>query len=112
MHVLWQWSVATGHPDVNVHLSLRVFLRIRWHVGRAPIAVGRRVATFTVVATSSAVHGPVRMHSFWMKLRLPDSRGSTARLDNKSCACGGVVVVEHVRVQLCVVFAFGRCGSF
>ena len=26
MHVLWQWSVATGHPDVNVHLSLRVFL--------------------------------------------------------------------------------------
>ena len=49
----WQWSVATGHPEVNVHLSQKLFLRVRWHVGRAPIAVRRRVATFAIVAVLS-----------------------------------------------------------
>ena len=43
---------------------------------------------------------------------MPNGSANTARLDNKSCACVVVVVIEHVRVQLCVVFAFGRCGSF
>ena len=53
-----------------------------------------------------SVRGQVRMPSFGIRRRLPIGSKITARLDNKSCACG-VVVVAHVRVQMCVVFVLG-----
>ena len=41
----------------------------------------------------------MRMPSFWIRRRLPNGRESTARLDNRGCVCG-VVVVEHFRFEL------------
>ena len=54
-----------------------------------------------------SVRGQVHMYSFWMKRRLPDSSGSTARLDSKSCVRGDDVVVE----RSCPVVRRFRVGS-
>ena len=47
-----------------------------------------------------AVCGQVRKPLFKIYRRVPNGCENTARLDNKSCVCGVVVVVEHVRFEV------------
>ena len=47
-----------------------------------------------------SVHVPVRKPLFEMNRRAPNGCENTARLDNKRCVCGVVVVVEHVRFEV------------
>ena len=97
-------SVATGPPEVNVQMRQEFS-----HVGPDLIADGRSVATFAVVAGLESVRGQVRMPSFWMRRRLPIGSKSTARLGNKSCVCGVVVVVEHLSCALADPIIIRRC---
>ena len=93
-------SVATGHQEVKCAFVKKAFVRDRRHIGRIPIAVGRRGATLAVVVVSSQFVGKCVCFLFKMNRRVPNYCENTARLENESCVCG-VVVIEHFRVQLC-----------
>ena len=50
-----------------------------------------------------SVRGQVRMPSFGMRRRLPIGSRSTARLDNKSCDCGVVLLLLNIFVLSCAL---------
>ena len=95
MHVVAGASVATGHRQVIVHM------RHTWteSCGTRSNCGWPTCRNLCSCCGLESVRGQVRMPSFWMRRRLPIGSKSTARLDNKGCVCG-VVVVEHFRFEL------------
>ena len=108
LHVLWQWRQLRPDSRTYVCICPKSFLTCRMRCGTiSNCSWPPRCCNICSCCGLESVRGQVHMYSFWMKRRLPNSSGSTARLDSKSCACGDDVVVK----RSCPVVRRFRVGS-